>query len=653
MKAKTLIAIALAILMSMTGFAIYQIAAEKDENREINTDSDVTRTAVEADDADAEAATSAVKAAENDSEATASATEAGKADSEAARSAVAAVKTDSEATTGAVEAYEPAPTEDKTSAPVLVLTVIPPYGDAGGLFEGVVFTENGGAFDPSDYVVICYLKIADSGSWWIKPYAASYKNAIESNGFFRIRTNTGGSDNNAVAFEFYIISNDYFENGGSAAHDDVAAAAFDRVAVTRTAEGDITQTPERTVPENRFRLPEISAAHIMVDVDFFTYGAPGTTALTERMIDEYYDTISPFVNAVRIYDSFSDEYDYAYKRARELGFYVVGSAWLDKSNASEHFARLDKLIERANNGEIDMAVVASEALLRNDFSTDKMIEYLKYVRERITDPTIPVTFADSINFVYEDSRLASYCDVLLVNDFPLWNGESIDVASDSFFSAVDSVMNKYPRKTVIVSETGWASAGSAVGDAEMSPENAARYFGEIREKSLERGLRVFYLMLADCDYKGTAANHDNIESHFGIFTKDLVIKPEFVKLSPFADVEIPHVRHTLTHVEAKEATKDADGCTEYWKCGLCGKYFSDSDGKREIPANSVAVKYSSVPGDADRNGTINARDVIAVMRYIAGWKDDGFDPALADITGDGRINAKDVLFIMKVLINNR
>ena len=40
--------------------------------------------------------------------------------------------------------------------------------------------------------------------------------------------------------------------------------------------------------------------------------------------------------------------------------------------------------------------------------------------------------------------------------------------------------------------------------------------------------------------------------------------------------------HTLTAVAQKDATTDAAGYEVYWKCDVCGKMFSDKNGKTEI-----------------------------------------------------------------------
>lgn len=51
----------------------------------------------------------------------------------------------------------------------------------------------------------------------------------------------------------------------------------------------------------------------------------------------------------------------------------------------------------------------------------------------------------------------------------------------------------------------------------------------------------------------------------------------------------------LKHIDAKSATKDAEGNKEYWCCEDCGKYFSDKDGKTEIKlADTVTAKLPKI-----------------------------------------------------------
>ncbi len=46
----------------------------------------------------------------------------------------------------------------------------------------------------------------------------------------------------------------------------------------------------------------------------------------------------------------------------------------------------------------------------------------------------------------------------------------------------------------------------------------------------------------------------------------------------------------LEHIDAKSATKDAEGNIEYWHCDDCGKNFSDKDGANEITAADIVIE---------------------------------------------------------------
>ena len=64
----------------------------------------------------------------------------------------------------------------------------------------------------------------------------------------------------------------------------------------------------------------------------------------------------------------------------------------------------------------------------------------------------------------------------------------------------------------------------------------------------------------------------------------------------------PNNHTDLKHISAKAATEDAEGNTEYWYCGGCGKYYSDKDGTKEIKkANTVTAKLPKSPQTGDNS----------------------------------------------------
>ena len=59
-----------------------------------------------------------------------------------------------------------------------------------------------------------------------------------------------------------------------------------------------------------------------------------------------------------------------------------------------------------------------------------------------------------------------------------------------------------------------------------------------------------------------------------------------------------------------------------------------------------------VPGNANGDEKLNAKDVTAIMKYLVGIVVKGFDEKAADFDGNGKINAKDVTGLMKKLVAN-
>ena len=62
----------------------------------------------------------------------------------------------------------------------------------------------------------------------------------------------------------------------------------------------------------------------------------------------------------------------------------------------------------------------------------------------------------------------------------------------------------------------------------------------------------------------------------------------------------------------------------------------------------MSMTVSAAFGDADADGSADARDVALLQQYLAGW-DVTLDPVTADITGDGDVNAQDVAVLQQYL----
>lgn len=79
--------------------------------------------------------------------------------------------------------------------------------------------------------------------------------------------------------------------------------------------------------------------------------------------------------------------------ARSMGLRVAAGAWLS-TNTAQNDLEIANLIAAANAGNVDIAIVGSEVLLRGDLSEAQLLAYMAQVRAAIPS-NIPVTTADT------------------------------------------------------------------------------------------------------------------------------------------------------------------------------------------------------------------------------------------------------------------
>ena len=429
--------------------------------------------------------------------------------------------------------------EDSVNAaddhPVIALTDVPAYGERRNL-SGVVFMPedlDGSVFDPSAYKVTMYLQTTANGEYWVKPTQAKPYFEIGEDGSFSDNFITGGSgDLNAKVLHLLLLPSEY--QPSLHGFHDALSQAVDYVLITRTEEGDVTVSPERQAPVIRpaFRqvLP-VSAQTIAVNVGFYTEkGSQPGGALSMETIRQQLEAVAGFADTVRFYSS-GGEVQKAYGTAHDMGFSIVGTAWLTKENTEANRqanqAELEALINNCNNGYVQAACVGSETLLRGDLTAESLIEKIRYVRSQISED-IPVTTADSWDILLGSAAVRNACDLLMPNCYPYWGGESIDEASESFARSMASLQAAARSKQIIVSETGWPTAGQTKGNAVPGADSAARYFSEVRDWSLSTGTQVLWFDAVDEPWKGLTEEGE-AGAHWGLMTNDFVFKGEFAE----------------------------------------------------------------------------------------------------------------------------
>ena len=116
---------------------------------------------------------------------------------------------------------------------------------------------------------------------------------------------------------------------------------------------------------------------------------------------------------------------------------------------------------------------------------------------------------------------------------------------------------------------------------------------------------------ATCTEAGVAAHYDLDDNVYDVnltaTTEDAVV--------------IPAAGHTLSHVDAVDATPTTDGNVEYWHCTVCEKNFSDAEGTTEIA--DVVIPASGV-------ATINGTPYTSLAAAVAAAEDGDTIKVIAD-----------------------
>src|SRR5205814_8174335 len=123
----------------------------------------------------------------------------------------------------------------------------------------------------------------------------------------------------------------------------------------------------------------------------------------------------------------------------------------------------------------------------------------------------------------EHPAVIAACDVVLPNYYPYWEGVSIDTSIATLHRQHQLVVAAAQGKPVIVSETGWPSAGNVICNAVPSAANASLYFLNFVSWARANNVPYFYFTSLSENWK---ANYEGPQgAHWGVWTSDGVLKP--------------------------------------------------------------------------------------------------------------------------------
>ncbi len=205
--------------------------------------------------------------------------------------------------------------------------------------------------------------------------------------------------------------------------------------------------------------------------------------------------------------------------AKQQGLKTLVGAWIgDDPELNEQ--EIDGLIKLAEAGMVDIAAVGNEVMYRGDISEDELLVYIQRVKEAL--PNIQVGYVDAYYEFSERPKITEACDVLLVNCYPFWEGCDIDYSLLYMKQMYHQVEQAGGDKRVIITETGWPSAGGGLKSAEPSVANAIKYFINAQLWSLEENIDMFYFSSFDESWK--VGPEGDVGAHWGIWDRDENLK---------------------------------------------------------------------------------------------------------------------------------
>ncbi|KAG7399683.1 hypothetical protein PHYBOEH_008190 [Phytophthora boehmeriae] len=196
---------------------------------------------------------------------------------------------------------------------------------------------------------------------------------------------------------------------------------------------------------------------------------------------------------------------------------------------SDYQEQKEAALTAANAGGVGYIFVGNENLAGATFVPLDMIKLVQSIKS-LVPPTVKVGTVqrntEVINYASISgwSDLVAACDVLGVNLHPYFNpGTTADNAIDVFNNQW-TIMEKNFGDKLILTETGWPSQGSILGNV-GSTAGALTYFSDYKSWSSSQ-IESFYFQMFDTPYKS-----EEFEKFFGLLTSDSQNKFDFAAAS--------------------------------------------------------------------------------------------------------------------------
>lgn len=222
----------------------------------------------------------------------------------------------------------------------------------------------------------------------------------------------------------------------------------------------------------------------------------------------------------------------------QAGFTAFLGVWpTDEGHYAAEKAALWAYLPRLSVKSIRGITVGSETLYRKEMTAEQLADKIKEIKGMLRGmkdkdgklwSSVPVGTVDSWNVIVDGASVPVIraADLMMVNAFPYWQGQSKGNSTYSFFDDVMQALqtvqgikgrNEFP---FWVGETGWATGGGNFGEAVPSIENAEKYWHEAVCGIRSWGINTIVFEAYDEMWKPSTSGIEGVEKHWGVLNED-------------------------------------------------------------------------------------------------------------------------------------
>ena len=240
--------------------------------------------------------------------------------------------------------------------------------------------------------------------------------------------------------------------------------------------------------------------------------------LSEAQVRRKLAILKPHISWVRTF-SCTEGNEIIARVAHEMGIKTLVGAWLG-DDLEKNEGEIEGLISLCKEGLVDVAAVGNEVLYREDLTVDVLIDYIKRVKEEVTE--VPVGYVDAYYEFTDHPEVADVCDIILANCYPYWEGCSLEYSLMYMKQMYFEAQAAGKGKPVLITETGWPSSGQSIGGAHASFENSLKYFINAQRWSKSEDIPMFYFSSFDESWK--IEKEGDVGASWGLWDKDEKLK---------------------------------------------------------------------------------------------------------------------------------